>query len=128
MLRSTKTEHQHSAKHKNAGERVVEGIHEAIFKLSICPSTPFFESLAKKPPMTMNDLFRRASKYSMLEDDVRAATQQVLVAGQASKVVRKEVPKFRTGQGRPVEGRKNKAARNNRPSHPFPNPMRNFSL
>nr|CAN83397.1 hypothetical protein VITISV_016834 [Vitis vinifera] len=46
-----------------------------IFKRSICPSTPFFESLAKKPPTTMDDLFRRASKYSMLEDDVRAATQ-----------------------------------------------------
>ena len=56
-----------------------------IFKRSICPSTPFFESLAKKPPMTMDDLFRRASKYSMLEDDVRAATQQILVAGQASR-------------------------------------------
>ncbi|XP_034692337.1 uncharacterized protein LOC117919297 [Vitis riparia] len=56
-----------------------------IFKRCICPGTPFFESLAKKPPMTMDDLFRRANKYSMLEDDVRAATQQVLVAGQASK-------------------------------------------
>ncbi|RVW22159.1 hypothetical protein CK203_097140 [Vitis vinifera] len=40
-----------------------------IFKQSICPGTPFFESLAKKPPTTMNDLFRRANKYSMLEDD-----------------------------------------------------------
>ena len=56
-----------------------------IFKRGICPSTPFFESLAKKPPTTMDDLFRRANKYSMLEDDVRAATQQVLVAGQASR-------------------------------------------
>ena len=56
-----------------------------IFKRSICPGTPFFESLAKKPPMTMDDLFSRASKYSMLEDDVRAATKQVLVAGQTSK-------------------------------------------
>ena len=46
-----------------------------IFKRSICPGTPFFESLAKKPPTTMDDLFRRANKYSMLEDDVRAATQ-----------------------------------------------------
>ena len=45
-----------------------------IFKWSICPGTPFFESLAKKPPITMDDLFRCASKYSMLEDDVRAAT------------------------------------------------------
>ena len=33
----------------------------------------------------MDDLFKRANKYSMLEDDVRAATQQVLVAGQASR-------------------------------------------
>ncbi|RVW44061.1 hypothetical protein CK203_074940 [Vitis vinifera] len=40
-----------------------------IFKRSICPGTPFFESLAKKPPTTMDDLFRRANKYSMLEDD-----------------------------------------------------------
>ena len=52
-----------------------------IFKRSICSGTPFFESLAKKPPTTMDHLFRRANKYSMLEDDVRAATQQVLVAG-----------------------------------------------
>ena len=56
-----------------------------IFKRSICPSTPFFESLAKKPPTTMDDLFRRANKYSMLEDDMRAATQQILVVGQASR-------------------------------------------
>ena len=41
-----------------------------IFKRGICPSTPFFESLAKKPPTTMDDLFRRVNKYSMLEDDV----------------------------------------------------------
>ena len=53
-----------------------------IFKRSICPGTPFFESLAKKPPTRMDDLFRRASKYSMLEDDVCASTQQILVAGQ----------------------------------------------
>ena len=45
-----------------------------IFKRSICPGTPFFELLAKKPSTTMDDLFRRASKYSMLEDDVRATT------------------------------------------------------
>nr|CAN67948.1 hypothetical protein VITISV_002484 [Vitis vinifera] len=56
-----------------------------IFKRSICPGTPFFESLAKKPPTTMNDLFRHASKYSMLEDDVRATTQQILVAEQTSR-------------------------------------------
>ena len=45
-----------------------------IFKRNICPGTPFFESLTKKSPTTMDDLFRRARKYSMLEDDVHAAT------------------------------------------------------
>ncbi|RVW72176.1 hypothetical protein CK203_061825 [Vitis vinifera] len=53
-------------------------------------STPFFESLAKKPPTTMDDLFRRANKYSMLEDDVRAATQQVLVPDDHLEVMRKK--------------------------------------
>ena len=56
-----------------------------IFKRSICLGTPFFESLAKKPPTTMDDLFQRANKYSMLKDDIRAATQQVLVVGQAAR-------------------------------------------
>ena len=50
-----------------------------IFKRSICPGTPLFESLAKKPPTTMDDLFKRANKYSMLEDDVYTTTHLVLV-------------------------------------------------
>ncbi|XP_034708879.1 uncharacterized protein LOC117931916 [Vitis riparia] len=56
-----------------------------IFKRIICLRTPFFESLAKKPLTTMDDLFRRVSKYSMLENDIHAATQQVLVVGQVAK-------------------------------------------
>ena len=56
-----------------------------IFKRSICPGTPFFESLAKKPLVSMDDLFRRAGKYSMLEDDIRATTQQVLATGQSAR-------------------------------------------
>ena len=56
-----------------------------IFKRSIRPGTPFFESLTKKPPTTMDDVFRRASKYSMLEYDVCAATQQIMVAGQSAR-------------------------------------------
>ena len=50
-----------------------------IFKRNICLGTRFFESLAKKPSATMDDLFKRANKYSMLEDDVRIATQQILI-------------------------------------------------
>ncbi|RVX04319.1 hypothetical protein CK203_018517 [Vitis vinifera] len=70
-----------------------------IFKRSICPRTPFFESLAKNPPTIMDDLFRRASKYSMLEDDVRAATQQVLVAGQATRSFKNTQPSWVVQQG-----------------------------
>ncbi|RVW32526.1 hypothetical protein CK203_081266 [Vitis vinifera] len=40
-----------------------------IFKRSIVQAL-HFSNLAKKPPTTMDDLFRRANKYSMLEDDV----------------------------------------------------------
>ncbi|RVW97740.1 hypothetical protein CK203_028088 [Vitis vinifera] len=56
-----------------------------IFKRNICPGTPFFKSLAKKPPTIMDDLFWCTNKYSMLEYDVRAATQQILVTGQPTK-------------------------------------------
>ena len=82
-----------------------------IFKRSICPGTPFFESLAKKPSTTMTDLFRRANKYSMLEDDVRATTQQVLVAGQASR-----------------SGTERSAKPPGHPSRLFPYHMKNFFL
>lgn len=50
-----------------------------IFKRNINLGTPFFKSLMKKTSTTMDDLFRLVDKYSMLEDDVWAASQQVLV-------------------------------------------------
>ena len=56
-----------------------------IFKRSICPGIPFFESLAKKPSATMDNLFKRVNKYSMLEDDIHAATQQALVTSRNTR-------------------------------------------
>ena len=56
-----------------------------IFKRNIGSGTPFFESLVKKLPATMDDLFKWVDKYSMLEDDVWAATQQVLVTNLPTK-------------------------------------------
>ena len=75
-----------------------------IFKQTICSSTPFFESLAKKPPVTMDNLFRRANKYSMLEDNVCAATQQILVTSQWAKndVIRN--PKATSQRKQPSRG------------------------
>ncbi|XP_059592658.1 uncharacterized protein LOC132253748 [Vitis vinifera] len=92
-----------------------------IFKRSICPDTPFFESLAKKPPTTMDDLFRRANKYSMLEDDVRAATQQVLVAGQASRSGMERSAKLPDRPG-PSDRRQEEPSRPERP------PLTPFSI
>ncbi|RVW71178.1 hypothetical protein CK203_054411 [Vitis vinifera] len=62
----------------------------------------------------MDDLFRRANKYSMLEDDVRAATQQVLVAGRASRdnADRHAKPPDRP---KPVDRRQDGPSRPNRP-------------
>ena len=41
---------------------------------SFGPTTPFFQSLSYDPPVTMEELYRRADKFSMLEDNIRAAS------------------------------------------------------
>ena len=56
-----------------------------IFKQSISQGTPFFESLAKKSPVSLDDMFKRADKYAMLKDDVRATSQLILVINRAKK-------------------------------------------
>ena len=56
-----------------------------IFKRNIYPGIPFFESLAKKLPTMMDDLFKLANKYSMLEDDIWVGTQLVLVTNCPSR-------------------------------------------
>ncbi|RVX02336.1 hypothetical protein CK203_028428 [Vitis vinifera] len=66
----------------------------------------------------MDDLFRRANKYSMLEDDVRAATQQVLVAGRPSRGDAEEMLNLRIGQSRLTEGRKGQWPRPKEQTHP----------
>ena len=44
------------------------------FRRSFGPSTHFFLSLSLDSPATMEELYRRADKYSMLEENIRAAT------------------------------------------------------
>lgn len=41
-----------------------------IFKRSISLDTPFFESITKKPLVSMDDMFQWVDKYAMLEDDI----------------------------------------------------------
>ena len=44
------------------------------FRRSFRSSTPFFHSLSLDPPLTMEELYRRADRYSTLEDNIRAVT------------------------------------------------------
>ena len=44
------------------------------FRRSFVPSTPFLESLSLYPPATMEELYKRADRYLMLEENIRVDT------------------------------------------------------
>ena len=56
-----------------------------LFKRSLSLGTIFFESFTKKLFAIIDDLFWRIDKYAMLEDDVQATSQQIIVTNQATK-------------------------------------------
>ena len=56
-----------------------------IFRMSFGRTTPFFNSLSLNSPTTMEELYRRADKYSTLEDNIRAASQTMIITAQSSK-------------------------------------------
>ncbi|RVW25538.1 hypothetical protein CK203_116729 [Vitis vinifera] len=64
-----------------------------IFKQSICLSMSFFKSLTKKPPVTMDDLFKQVNKYSMLEDDVTQPHSRSWSLANRSRMTRLGIPK-----------------------------------
>ena len=55
------------------------------FRRSFGPTTPFFQSLSLDPPATKEELYQRANKFSTLEDNIRAASQTVMITTQSSK-------------------------------------------
>ena len=55
------------------------------FRRSFRPTTPFFQSLSLDPPVTMEEFYRRADKFSTLEDNIRAASQTVMITAQNNK-------------------------------------------
>ena len=73
------------------------------FRISFRPSTPFFQSLSLDPPTTMEELYRRADKYLMLEDNISATTQTVMITNQPidqNKPSWKKPSESKEGQGR----------------------------
>ena len=55
------------------------------FRRSFGPTTPFFQSLSLDPPITMEELYRRADKFSTLEDNIQATSQTVMITTQNNK-------------------------------------------
>ena len=55
------------------------------FRRSFGPTTPFFHSLSLDPPTTMEELYRQTNKYSTLEDNIRAASQTMMITAQSGK-------------------------------------------
>ena len=55
------------------------------FRRNFRLSTPFFQSLSLNPPVTMEELYRQANKYSMLEDNIYAITQTVMITNQPAE-------------------------------------------
>ena len=73
------------------------------FRRCFGSSTPFFHSLSLDMPATMEELYRRADKYSTLEDNIRAATQTVLIIRkptESNTSERKKPSKSKEGQSR----------------------------
>ena len=67
------------------------------------PSTPFFHSLSLDPPAKMEESYRRADRYSTLEDNTCSATQIVMITSKpvgSSKPEGKKPPKPKEGQGK----------------------------
>ena len=55
------------------------------FWRSFGPTTPFLHSLSLDSPVIMEELYKRADKYSTLEDNIWAASQTVMIINQSSK-------------------------------------------
>ena len=71
--------------------------------LGFGPFTPFFQSLSLDPLMTMEELYKWADRYLMLEDNIRAATQTVMITSQVvegSKPFGKKLFEPKEGQSR----------------------------
>ena len=73
------------------------------FRRSFGPSTLFFKSLSLDLLVTMEELYRWVDWYSMLEDNIHATTQIVMITNQlaeGNKPPRKKSSKSKEGQSR----------------------------
>ena len=73
------------------------------FRRSFGPSTPFFQSLSLEPPTIMEELYRQADMYLMLDDNICATAQTVKITNQSvmgNRPFGKMPSESKKGQGR----------------------------
>ena len=73
------------------------------FRRSFRLTAAFFHSLSLDPPTTIEELYRWADRYSMLEDNIRAANQTVMntnLPAEGNKSSGKKPTKSKDGQSR----------------------------
>ena len=70
------------------------------FRRSFGPTTPFFQSLSLDLPATMEELYRHADKFSTLEDNIRAASQTVMITTQSGKSTAKGLSEQKSSQSK----------------------------
>ena len=85
------------------------------FRRSFGPTTPFFQSLSLDPPATMEELYRQANKYSTLEDNIRAASQIVMITTQNSKPTTKGQPKQKGSKSKNKKSSREQSERKREP-------------
>ena len=70
------------------------------FRRSFGPTIPFFQSLSLDPPAAMEELYQRANKFSTLEDNIRAASQTVMITTQSGKLAAKGSSEQKSSQNK----------------------------
>ena len=87
------------------------------FRRSFGPTTPFFQSLSLDPLVTMEEFYRRADKFSTLEDNIRAASQTVMITTQSNKLANKGPSGQKSDQGKSQKRPDGQAEKKKNPPH-----------
>ena len=70
------------------------------FRRSFGPTTSFFQSLSLDSPATMEELYRWEDKFSTLEDNIRVASQTVMITTQSGTPATKGPSEQKNSQSR----------------------------
>ena len=87
------------------------------FRRSFGPTTPFFQSLSLDLLATMKELYRRADKYSTLEDNIQVASQTVMITAHNSKPAAKGQPKQKGSQNKNQKRSQEQSEKRREPPH-----------